>query len=379
MTVGDVKIVINALSYKSNSSGIGVMLRDLLGLYTRLADRPCRVIVPSNAPDFPGGERTEIVKAPCRYEQGIKRMLFQAFYMGPKYCGDSILLTTDSKTPFFLPKTCRLVPLVTDLAVFRMPEVYKRSRVLLWRLQYKYVCRRAERFFAVSEFTKSEMVKILGLPPEKIRVIPMACSGEMARVTDEGALSELREKYGLTEKYILFVGNSNPRKNLERMIRAFDRLKERTDLPHKLVIAGEQGWKFHREAALKDIKHRDDVIFTGFVPDGDMPALYTAAELFVFATLYEGFGIPIIEAQKCGTPVVAARAASMPEVAGDGAELIDPYDIDSICAGMARVLTDKAYASRLAALGYENAKRFSWSRSAELLRVSLEEMEDWTS
>lgn len=377
--VGDMRIVINALQYKPRSSGIGVMIRELFGAFCRGTDMECEVVMTRDSPEFPAGSGTRLIRTDFDHGEGIKRTLFQALYMGPKYCRDAILLTTDSKTPFFLPKSCRLVPLVTDLAVFRMPEVYKRSRVLLWRLQYKYVCRRAEIFLAVSEFTKGEMVKILGIPAEKIHVIPMACSESMERVTDGKVLSELRERYGLPERYILFVGNNNPRKNLERMIKAFDLMKERADLPHKLVIAGEQGWKFDREAALKNIKHRDDIIFTGFVPDEDMPALYTAAEIFVFATLYEGFGIPIIEAQKCGTPVVAADVASMPEVAGEGAELIDPYDIDSICAGMAKVLTDKAYAARLVALGYENEKRFSWTRSAELLRGSVEEMEAWIS
>ncbi len=367
------KIVINGLQYKPRSSGIGVMIRDLFGTFARMTEHECRIILTSDAPELDAGDRAEIVRVPIEYGRGLKRVLFQTFQMGPKYCKDSVFLTTDSKTPFFLPKSCKLVPLVTDLAVFRMPEVYKRSRVLLWRLQYKYVCHRAELFLAISEFTKSEMVKLLGLLPERIRVIPMACSDNMGRVTDEGTLSELRERYGLPERYILFVGNNNPRKNLERMIRAFDLMKERTGLPHKLAITGEQGWKFDRDAALRDIKHRDDVIFTGFVPDEDMPALYTAADLFVFATLYEGFGIPVIEAQRCGTPVVASNVSSLPEVAGAGAEFVGPYDAESICAGMARVLTDTNYAHGLIDLGFENVKRFSWELSAERLNEIIEE------
>lgn len=366
------KIVINALAYKAESSGIGVMIRELFGLYTRITDEPCRVIVPLNAPEFPGGERTEVIRAPWKYEQGIRRMFFQTFQMGRQYCRDAVLLTTDSKTPFFLPRSCRLVPLVTDLAVFRMPEVYKRSRVLLWRLQYKYVCRRAELFLAISEYTKNEMVKILGIAPEKIQVVPMACSEMMTRVSDEKTLSELKSKYNLPEKYILFVGNNNPRKNLERTIRAFDRMKQTTKLPHHLVIAGEQGWKFDRARSLKEVEYQAEVRFIDFVPDEDMPALYSAADLFVFTTLYEGFGVPVLEAQACGTPVVTSNVSALPEVVGDSAAMVDPYDVESISRAICAVLQDEVLASELVAKGYVNIKRFSWASSAKQLSKIIE-------
>lgn len=368
-----VKIVINALQLKQNSSGIGVMIRDLFGAYARVTRRPCQAILPHDGPEFPGGAGTETLRCPFDHGQGLRRVLFQSFRMGRKYCRDAVLLTTDSKTPFFLPRSCRLVPLVTDLAVFRMPEVYDRSRVLLWRLQYRYVRRRAELFLAISDFTAREMTAVLGIPPERIRVVPMACADTLSPVTDERSLFAAREKYGLPEKYILFVGNNNPRKNLERTIRAFDLMKERTGTEHKLVIAGEQGWRFDRERALEGVRHRDDVLFTGFAADEDMPALYSAASLFAFPTLYEGFGIPVIEAQRCGVPVVTSNASALPDVAGEGACLVDPGDVESICAGMTRVLTDPDYANGLVRRGFENAGRFSWEGSARLLNEIMEE------
>lgn len=300
-------------------------------------------------------------------------MLFQTVQLGQKYCQNAVLLTTDSKTPFFLPKSCKLVPLVTDLAVYRMPEVYQRSRVLLWRLQYAYMRRRADMFLAISKFTKQEMEEILHIPSEKIRIIPMACSESMVRENDPDARVALRKKYSLPERFILFVGNNNPRKNLERIICAFDLLKERTGLSHKLVIAGEQGWKFDREKSLANVKHREEVLFIGFVSDDDMPTLYSGADLFVFPTLYEGFGIPIIEAQKCGTPVVTSNYSALPETAGNGAILVDPYDVESICAGMTRVLVDKDLSSYLINKGFENAEKFSWKKSAELLDKIIKE------
>ena len=213
------------------------------------------------------------------------------------------------------------------------------------------------------------------IPPEKIAVVPCACSSEMRPVADPAALVELREKYRLPERFVLFVGNFNPRKNLERLIRAFDRAKGE-GLIHHLVIAGEQGWKFDRTAALRGIRHSRDIHFTGYVPDGDMPALYSAAELFAFPTLYEGFGIPVLEAQACGTPVLTSNGSSLPEVGGEGAVYVDPYDTEGICAGMRHVLDNPEIAQQLVQKGLANVQRFSWQASAERLDEMIETIID---
>ena len=368
-------VVINALQYKKNSSGIGIMLRELFGAYSGLARRQCRIVLPADGPDFPAGPGAEVVRVPWSHGQGLGRMFFQTFQLGRRYCKDAVLLATDSKAPLILPPNCILIPLVTDLAVYRLKEAYQLSRVVWWRLQYRYVCRCADRFLAVSEFTKREMVDILHIPPEKIAVVPCACSSEMRPVADPAALVGLRKKYRLPERFVLFVGNFNPRKNLERLIRAFDRAKGE-GLIHHLVIAGEQGWKFDRAAALRGIRHSRDIHFTGYVPDGDMPALYSAAELFAFPTLYEGFGIPVLEAQACGTPVLTSNGSSLPEVGGEGAVYVDPYDTEGICAGMRHVLDNPEIAQQLVQKGLANVQRFSWQASAERLDEMIETIID---
>lgn len=136
------KIVINALQYKQNSSGIGVMIRELFSRYTKLTKRQCQVVLPHDGPAFPASPETEQIRIPWAHGKNLRRMLFQTVFLGRRYGKNAILLTTDSKTPFFLPRSCTLIPLITDLAVFRMPEVYQASRVLWWRLQYRYLCRR---------------------------------------------------------------------------------------------------------------------------------------------------------------------------------------------------------------------------------------------
>ena len=320
-------VVINALQYKQDSSGIGVMLRELIGAYTSISSRPCRIVLPSDGPDLPAGPSAQVVRAPCSYGQGLRRMGFQSFRMGPRYCRGSILLTTDSKIPFLLPEDCFVIPIVTDLAVYRLPGAYRPSRTVWWRAQYRYVRRRAGLFLAVSSFTKRELT-------------------------------------------VLFVGNLNPRKNLRRLVQAFDLAKQR--IPHQLVVAGGQGWRLRQEDVLEGITHREDVRFIGYVPDEEMPALYSAAELFAFPSLYEGFGIPVLEAQSCGTPVLTSACSALPEVGGDAAVYVDPMDVEAIRAGMLRILEDPGTARRLAQQGPANAGRSCWLDSARRLDRIIE-------
>lgn len=368
----NIKLVFNALAYKKNSSGIGVMLRELFEAYSHVIERPCWAVIPRDSPEFSVGENASLFRIPWAYSDSLRRLWFQTFSLGQAYCRNAVLLTSDSKCPVWLPKSCILLPLITDLAVYRMPEVYQCSRALLWRLQYRYVRRRANAFLAISEFTKREIVELWRVPPEKIHVVPCAYSPCLTREINPDRLSGLREKYNLPEQFVLFVGNANPRKNLLRLIRAFDLAKTEAKLPHQLIIAGEQGWKFDRQQAVKGCKFANDVRFIGFVPDEDMAALYSAASLFAFPSLYEGFGIPVLEAQSCGTPVLTSNLASLPEVGGNGAYYVDPYSEEEIAKGIARLLVEPELAQRLTQLGKENTARFSWEKSAKRLEAAIE-------
>ena len=366
------KAVINALQYKKNSSGIGVMIRDLFGPYTAITHKKCQVLVTHDAPDFMCSDSTNVLRIPWNYEQALRRIWFQSVQLGRRYGKNAVLLVTDSKLPFFLPRSCVAVPLITDLAVYRMPEVYKASRVILWKLQYRYIKRRANFFLAISQFTKNEIAELLHVVPDKVHVVPCACSSEMVRVVDKDRLQKVRDKYTLPDDFVLFVGNFNPRKNLRRLIEAFELAKMHCGIRHQLVIAGEQGWKFDKEQVLSGLSHPEDVRFIGFVPDEDMPALYSEASLFAFPTLYEGFGIPVIEAQSCGIPVLTSNCSALPEVGGDGALYVDPYDIEEIKDGIVKILQDSELSQSLIEKGLENARRFSWKKSAETLNEIIE-------
>ncbi len=364
------RVVINALQYKQNSSGIGILIRELFGRYASLTFRDNLVILPKDGPEFRSEDRTKQIRIPWSYQQSLKRMMFQTINLGMKYGKNSILLTTDSKMPFILPKSCILLPLITDLALFRMPEVYRLSRVMWWRLQYYYICRRADLFLAISQFTKLEMQRILRIPEDKIHVVPCAASDYYYPVREPVQLYLIRKKYNLPERFLLFVGNQNPRKNMKRMLQAFDTVAQK--IPHHLVIAGEQGWKFRSEDILKTLQNSRKIHFIGYVPDEDMPTLYSLSELFLFPSLYEGFGIPILEAQKCGVPVLASRGSAMMEVGGKGAVYIDPYRVDSIKEGILHLIGNPEHAHELARKGVKNAGRFSWDRSAQILNDIIE-------
>lgn len=365
-------VTINALQFKKNSSGIGVMIRELFARYTMLTRRSCRVVLPKDCEEFPVSQETELIESPWQYHQSIRRVFFQTVIMGRKYGKNTVLLTTDAKTPFFLPRTCTLVPLITDLAVFRMPDVYQTSRVLLWKLQFKYLQRRSDFFLAISEFTKQEMVEILGISPDKIHVVPCAAPNSLTPVKDTKSLSSLKKAYSLPNHFLLFVGNANPRKNLARIIQAFDMAITRKNISQDLVIAGEQGWKFSVDEALKGVKNKERIHFIGFVKDEDMPALYSAADAFLFPTLYEGFGIPVIEAQMCGTPVLTSNCSSLPEVTGNAAIYVDPLSVESIYTGLVQVTESPILREELRQKGFQNAKRFSWDISAKLLDQFIE-------
>lgn len=369
------KTVINALPFKQQSSGIGILIGQLFGRLPKYKIGQWLTLLSRDSPPFGVGDvKGEQHRIPFQKRQNIRRNLYQLFIMGGRFCKNAVFLTTDSKIPLIMPRSAKIISVITDLAVYRMPEVYQRSRVLYWRLQFQYLLRRAVRFIAISEHTKRDMVELLHIAPEQIDVVPCAAEPALCRVADVQALTLVRERYELPESYVLFVGNFNPRKNLERLLLAFDKLCDETSLPHKLVIAGEHGWRFHKDSALAGLRHRDRVVFAGYVADEDMAALYTMADLFAFPTLYEGFGIPILEAQQCGAPVLAGNSSAMPEVGGAGAVYTDALDTDAIYRDMRCMLEDDGLRNTLRERGYANASHFSWEASAARLCEILQRL-----
>jgi glycosyltransferase involved in cell wall biosynthesis len=207
------------------------------------------------------------------------------------------------------------------------------------------------------------VIRILRLPPERLFVIPEA-AGPAFHPQDAVAIEVVRRRYGLEGPFLLSVGSLEPGKNRERLLQAFARLQAR-GLKHALVVAGQRAWRYEGEAPLaRRLGLADSVRFLGHVPQADLPALYSAADLFVFPSLYEGFGLPALEALACGTPVVASNVSALPEVVGDAALQVSPLDVEALADAMERLLRDDRLRSDLRERGLERAAQFSWEKAA---------------
>lgn len=267
---------------------------------------------------------------------------------------------------FIVPPSIKghVVTVVHDLTYLRYPETMKRSNLTHLRRGISYSINRSDKIITVSEFSKRELQRLLGVPEEKIEIVYNAPSliGESADYAD------VSRKFKIQREYILFVGTIEPRKNVERLLKAFEILKSKYHIPHQLILAGGKGWndKSIFQTA-QSINCADDVVFTGYVSSAEKNTLYQRASVFVFPSIYEGFGIPPLEAMCHGCPVVCADTASLPEVVGDAAELVNPENVENIADGIFRVLSSDNYRQELTKRGYDRAKTFSWETSAHRL------------
>jgi glycosyltransferase involved in cell wall biosynthesis len=253
---------------------------------------------------------------------------------------------------------------VHDLIFRRYPAHHKRLNRWYLNATMPLFCRRADHIIAVSEQSKRDVIEAYGIPPEKITVIYEAADPRFCPQAAE-TIAAVRARYRLPDRYLLFVGTIEPRKNLGRVLTAFERLHAE-GLTDALVIVGKRGWLYDDFfARLEASPAKQAVIFPGFVPDADLPAIYSGAQALAFPSEFEGFGLPVLEAMACGTPVVCSNTSSLPEVTGDAALLVDPLDVDALTEALRRVLNDPALAADLRGRGLVQAARFSWARAAE--------------
>ena len=271
---------------------------------------------------------------------------------------------------YFAPPfaSCPFVLTIHDIAFKRNPNWFSpRDRVVL-NFGVHTSIRRARAILTVSNHAKSEICSLLHVPEDMVKVTYEAAGKEFTPASDgECSFAERRlDALGVSRPYFLAVGNLQPRKNLRRLLEAFSLLKRSDNVPHKCVLAGQKQWGGNEIKRLaQELGIQQDVVLTGFVNSADIRLLYHQADVFVYPSLYEGFGLPILEAMASGTPVVTSNAASMPEVAGDAAVLVDPSRTESIADGIRQIISDKALGVALRARGAKQARSFSWLRTAE--------------
>ena len=308
-----------------------------------------------------------------------KLLNFSLWYLNwPKL--DQLVGGTDI---FFMPnigfgsvsKKSRLIVTMHDLSFERYPETFSWKR-RLWHMfiNPKKICWRADKIIAVSESTRNDIIKIYGIDEKKINVVYSGIAEKFCVLdrNDEG-LIKVKEKYGLPYKFILYLGTIEPRKNIVGIVRAYNDLQEWAKknkseefFKYKLIIAGSRGWlseKIFREISKSE--HKEDIGVLNFIQEKDKEFILNLSSLFVYPSLFEGFGFPPLEAMACGVPVIASNNSSLPEVVGNGGALIDPDKPDEIFHAMKEILSGSDLRGNIVAKGLAQAGKFSWEKAAE--------------
>ncbi len=282
---------------------------------------------------------------------------------------DVYLGTSTYYYPFFFLSPVKKAGILYDLVWTLYPgtmEFGNKIRMMLFTLRNM---KKMDLLIAISENTKTDARALLRLET-RIDAIPLAADPLLFHRADLPSIAAVRKKYGITKKYILSVCTLEPRKNLKSLIAAYCVMPGRHDC--QLVLVGMTGWigsDFFRD--LKDSGVADNILLTGYIGSDELAPIYTGADLFVFPSLYEGFGLPVLEAMQCGCPVITSNTSSVPEVAGDAAIMIDPEDIQGLAASMEQLLTDDSLRREMTEKGLHRSRLFSWSKSAQALMHSL--------
>ncbi len=264
----------------------------------------------------------------------------------------------------------KLVLTVHDTSPQLMPEFYGWKSRIWHRLVIPKLIKRANKIVAVSEFTKTSLVEKMGVSTDKITVAPLGVDHDNFRPNlSIDRLRDVRNSYNLPGDFVLFVGTVEPRKNLSRLIEAFEKVDDKA---LHLVIAGKLGWKYR--AILKQIAtspKRRYIHMIGYVAEADKPYIMKLARVFAWPSLYEGFGLPVLEAMTVGTPVVTSNVSSLPEVAGDSALLVNPYNTDEIAQAISNLNNDETLREQYIARGLQRSKNFTWEKCAAIIKQIL--------
>ena len=313
-----------------------------------------------------------IIKNPFKV---LKTYAWYPFLVIKLWDHDLDVIQNSSQVPTFLKFKQKYIITVHDLTPFITPKESKFGRPLIYKLLFPRTLKTADKIITVSNSTKKDLINHFDIPEKKIRVIFEAADEKFKPLNNE-KISETEQKYNLNFPFILYVGTLEARKNIPTLVTAFYKLKKK-NIEHKLVITGTKGWKYKEIFETIDkLNLQNDVVFTGYVSDEDLPALYNAADLFVYPSIYEGFGLPPLEAMACGTPVITSNTSSLPEVVGDAGIMVDPYDVDGLADAMHRVLTDEGSRADMIKKGLERTKMFSWEKCARETLEVYEEVYD---
>ncbi len=364
-------IGINALSVRNQYAGIGVYTKNLIAALSQVDKNNHYVLFlnPENYHGFKVGQdnfENVLVYAPFS-----KYYVWEQIYLPLIVKKKRIDILHGPRN--VLPLLCKIKLVVTihDLAFLLFPEVMKFNPINYWQTFVKRSVHNADHIISVSESTRKDIARLYDIAEHKITVTHEACNDSYKRIKDESVLKGISQKYDLPERFILYVGTIEPRKNLTVLLEAMDILKKEYNLDIKLVVAGKRGWLCTGFfGTLRRLGLENNVIFAGYVPGEDLPGIYNLAKIFVYPSKYEGFGLPLLEAISCGVPVIASNISSIPEVVGDACVLVVHDDPKDFSRNIYELLTDKELRLKMISKGFERAKLFSWEKVAkETLKV----------
>lgn len=260
-----------------------------------------------------------------------------------------------------------VVATIHDLAFEHLPETFTRRGSLQLKLTVRRTAQKAARIATVSEYSRQDLLRTYKLPPEKVAVTYNGVEPHFTPQAQFNEVAEIKQQFGIARDYLLAVGSLQPRKNLVRLIRAYAKLRTESEtFSPQLVIVGRKLWLAEEIfAEVRRQRWAEDVILTGYVSDNDLPKLYRQATAFVYPSLFEGFGLPPVEAMACGTPVITSDVSSLPEVTGRAALLIDPKNQTSIESALLQIMRDQELRAEMRERGIEQAKKFTWQAAAE--------------
>lgn len=287
-----------------------------------------------------------------------------------------IWLSNEKADLFHLPQngfriptqcSCKLVVTIHDLIPYFLPEMVRPSFLRRFTNEMPIIVEHADRIITVSYTSKKDIIKVFKIAPEKIVVIPSAPTSAFRPLPKSTTRNWLRDTYGLKKPFILYVGGLNPRKNVPELIYAYAKIRKLLPCGQPLVILGPEGKHLSKLRLLGEALNitTEELIFPGFIDSSELPYFYNGADLFVYPSLYEGFGLPPIEAMACGTPVITSNVSSLPEVVGDAALTVNPYDTLDLAETMLKVLSDDSLQSDLIQKGLEHSRKYNWRDIAE--------------
>lgn len=366
-------LLINGLQLNEENSGVQYYTNNLLdSLDKKVNNFKISVLISNN--NFSKSKTYKNIQLQTvNFNSGtrIKRIFFENFELPKLFRRKqfNVYHATNYVLPYYFNSLNILT--VHDLIALDFPALCKQKSAIYFNLLLARSIKKARHIIVPSITVKNDILARFNIDPDKINVIYHGINQNFRKINDKKILDNIKLKYALPEKYILFVGNIEPKKNLQRLINAFYLLRKTSELKHKLIIVGKKGWKYRPVfKTINDLKIKNEIIFTGYIPEKDLPSVYSLADLFVFPSLYEGFGIPPLEAMACEVPVIVSNRGALPEITGGNCPQINPYSVHDLKEAILRLLTDKELREKNVKQGKKWANNFNWEKAAnETLKV----------